>query len=171
MTVLWYILRVKPHKERFVYRQLQSHPVDPFLPMVRVHPKNPRAAKQRAYFPGYLFVCADLEELGANTLNWIPGAYGVVNFGGEPAVVPPHLITELRRRVETINAAGGLVFDRLEQGDRVRIISGPFAGYDALFDMRLPGKDRVQVLMTFLSQYPQPVKLNAADIERVKPHR
>ncbi|MCO5185713.1 MAG: hypothetical protein M9928_03350 [Anaerolineae bacterium] len=167
MSIPWYTLRVKPHKERIVYRQLLTHPVEPFLPMVRVHPKNPRAAKQRAYFPGYLFVRADLAELGPNTLNWIPGTHGLVTFGGEPAIVPQHLITELRYRVDSINAAGGLIFDRLEKGDKVRIVNGLFAGYEALFDMQLPGNDRVQVLLAFLSQYPQPVKLMAADIERI----
>lgn len=168
MTLHWYALRVKPHKERFVYRQLRAREVDVFFPSVRVTPKNPRAARERPYFPGYIFVRADLNRLGVNNLNWTPGAHGLVSFGESPATVPDGLIQELKRRLERIRAQGGLLFDELKPGDKVRIVDGPFEGYEAIFDMRLPGRDRVQVLLAFLSRYPQPVKLHAADIEKVK---
>jgi transcription elongation factor/antiterminator RfaH len=169
MTPHWYALRVKPHKEGTVYRQLQQQDaVELYYPSVRVHPKNPRAAKERPFFPGYMFVRADLSHLGANLFNWTPGTHGLVTFGDEPAIVPEHLIHEVKRRVAQIEAAGGLLFDNLQKGDRVRIVSGPFEGYEAIFDMRLPGRERVQVLLAFLSKHPQPVKLPASNIEKAR---
>jgi transcription antitermination factor NusG len=168
MPLHWYALRVKPHKERTVHRLLLSNDeVEVFFPSVQVVPANPRSAKERPYFPGYMFICADLKQIGANTLNWTPGAHGLVTFGEEPAIVPENLIVELRHRIHEIQAAGGLVFDNLKHGDRVRIVNGPFAGYEAIFDMRLSGKDRVQVLLAFLSRFPQPVKLHVSAIEKV----
>jgi transcriptional antiterminator RfaH len=91
----------------------------------------------------------------------------MVEFGGEAAIVPDALIWQLRKRIDAIDAAGGLVFDQLESGDTVRIKSGPFAGYEAIFDMRLPGKERVQVLLAFLSNHPHKVQLSSADIEKI----
>jgi transcription antitermination factor NusG len=167
MSSHWYALRVKPHKERTVYRQLQCQEcIELFFPSINVEPKNPRAAKEQPYFPGYMFVRADLNRLGTNLFNWTPGTHGLVSFDNEPAVVPEHLIVELRRRVAQIRAAGGLLFDNLQKGDRVRIVRGPFEGYEAIFDMRLPGRERVQVLLAFLSKYPQPVKLPVSNIEK-----
>jgi transcription antitermination factor NusG len=167
MPVYWYALRVKPHKERSVYQLLSGQDVGLFLPLVRVHPKNPRSAKEKPYFPGYMFVSADLHDLGFNAFSWTPGTYGLVSFGGEPAIVPENLIYEVKQRLAQIKAAGGLVFDNLKKGDRVRIVGGPFEGYEAIFDLRLPGQERVQVLLAFLSRYPQPIQMPAGNIEKV----
>ena len=168
MNENWYALRLKPHKERVVNQRLQRLDIQTYLPMVRVKPKNPRAAKEKPYFPGYLFVCADLENVGANTLNWMPGVLGLVSFGGIPAAVPENLIHELQQRLAQIEAEGGLILAELEPGDKVRIVEGPFTGYEAIFDMRMPGKDRVQVLLSFLSQHPQPVEMDAESIKKIK---
>lgn len=163
----WYTLHVKPHKERTVAEYLTQQRVPVFPALVRVQPKNPRAARWRPYFPGYVFVQVDLSDVGAGYLDWLTGAYGLVRFGGEPAVVPETLVGELRRRLQALNAGGGWRPDDLRAGERVRIVQGPFQGYEAIFDERLPGKDRVQVLLAFLSHYPQRVQLDSADIEKL----
>lgn len=168
MATHWYALRVKPHKERFVQQWLDTHEITLFYPHVQVQPKNPRAAKERPYFPGYLFVQADLDVLGDNAFAWLPGAVGLVSFGGEAAIVPDHLIYELRERVAQIRRSGGLKLAELQQGDRVRITDGPFVGYEAIFDMTLPDRERVQVFLAFLSRYPQPVQLKVSDVTKVK---
>lgn len=168
MAEHWYALRVKPHKEKSVNQHLQTQEIEVFFPTVKVKPKNPRNAKIKPYFPGYLFICTDIEAVGINAFNWMPGTLGLVAFGGEPAVVPANLIHELRTRLAEIEAAGGLTLEGLKPGDRVRIVSGPFAGYEAIFDTALPGKDRVQVLLAFLSEHPQPIKLHTEDIEKSK---
>ena len=167
MNENWYVLRVKPNKENAVYQRLQGWDIQTYLPLVRVNPKNPRAAKQKPYFPGYLFVYADLENVGANKINWLPGAISLVSFGGVPATVPENLILELQHRLAQIDAEGGLIYAELEPGDKVRIVEGPFEGYEAIFDMRLPGKDRIQILLSFLSQHPQPVEIDVESIKKI----
>jgi len=169
MTDHWYALRSKPRKEEVVWRQVHSRGFETFYPRLRVNPVNPRARKLRPYFPGYLFVKADLEEVGMSLFQWMPHSMGLITFGGEPATVPPHLIDAIRKRVEQINAAGGEVFDGLQAGDGVRISAGPFKGYEAIFDARLPGSARVRVLLELLgSQRQVPVELDASHIERGK---
>jgi transcriptional antiterminator RfaH len=37
-----------------------------------VRPVNPRARKTRPYFPGYLFVQADLAAVGLVEFRWMP---------------------------------------------------------------------------------------------------
>lgn len=166
MSQYWYTLRVKPHKERSVYQLLQARDVTVYFPRIKVKPKNPRAAKVRPYFPGYMFVQADLEALGANAFQWTPGTRGLVTFGDIPAVVPESLVYELEKRIRQIEARGGLAAGKYKKGDQVRIVEGPFAGYEAIFDVYLCGAERVQVLLAFLSQHPHPLKLDAFQIEK-----
>lgn len=182
MSINWYVLHVKPHKERAVYELLQTPERWPmltpmieqgitpavFYPSVRVKPVNPRSARIRPYFPGYLFVYADLELVGSLAFDNIPGAHGLVAYGDEPAIVPPNLILALKQRMVQVEEAGGLVFDELNQGDPVKIVSGPLAGYEAIFDMRIPGADRVQVLLAFLSNVPQRIKISTDMIQKKK---
>ena len=168
MAEFWYALRVKPHKERAVTEYLQLREVTFYAPLVRVKPVNPRAAKERPYFPGYIFVQADLAAEGQQAFSWIPGTHGLVTFGEEPAIVPTNLIHEIRQRLAQLNAQGGLEKVEFHKGEAVRVVSGPFTGYEAIFDMQLSGKERVQILLRFLSDHPQPVQLDITDIQKVK---
>ena len=169
MAANWYALRSKPRKEEVVWKQVRTQSFEAYFPRLRVNPVNPRSRKLRPYFPGYLFVYADLEEVGVSVFQWMPHSIGLVCFGGEPAAVPENLIHTLRKRVEEIAAVGGEVFDGLHPGDVVRISDGPFRGYEAIFDTRLPGSERVRVLLELLgSQRRVPMELSAGQIQRKK---
>lgn len=165
MNGRWYVLRIKPHKDRKVYKFLQAKDVDVYFPTFRANPKNPRAARIRPFFPGYMFVNIDLEQEGSNALRWVPGTRGLVRFGGKPAVVPHNLIHELKERVSNFEQQQG-EDEGFQEGDRVRITSGPLAGYEAIFDTRLSGKDRVQVLLSLLNRQPRRVALSAEHLEK-----
>jgi transcription antitermination factor NusG len=61
------------------------------------------------------------------------------------------------------------VFDGLKSGDTVQINYGPFEGYESIFDARIPGSERVRVLLQLLSNQRQvAVELNAANIRKLK---
>jgi transcription antitermination factor NusG len=169
MTDHWYTLRAKPRKEDVIWRQLISQGLETYYPRLRVHPVNPRSRKVKPYFPGYLFLRADLEKLGTSFFQWMPHTLGLVMFGGEPAIVPDSLVQAIEERVQAVNAAGGEIFDGLKVGDLVRISDGPFAGFEAIFDARLPGSERVRVLLEFLGNKRQvAIELDAGQINRKK---
>ena len=150
MSIHWYVLRSKPNKEKLLWEQLNIREVETFYPQIRVQTVNPRARQVKAYFPGYVFVRVDLDEVGLSILQWMPGAIGFVSYDNQPSMVPDALIPIIKRKVDEINTAGGELFHELKQGDLVEIQSGPFAGYEAIFDARLPGSERVRVLLKML---------------------
>lgn len=166
MPSFWYAIQSHPNKEDFLWNQLRTREIEVFYPRVRVQTVNPRARKIKAYFTGYMFVHADLDVLGISTLQWLPHARGLVSFGGEPAVVPESLIHAIRQRVGEISKAGGELFDGLKSGDAVFIHDGPFAGYEAIFDLRLTGSERVRVLLQLLNHTQVPVELDAGTIRK-----
>ncbi len=170
MTTFWYALRSKPNKEDFLAKQLEAYDVDVFFPRIHVKPVNPRSRKTRPYFPNYLFVHVDLDVVKLSTLRWVPGASGLVSFDGEPAPVPDLLITALERQVDLINTASRelTMTSNLKHGDTVVIQDGPFAGHEAIFDLRLSGQDRVRVLLNFLQARQVPIELQSRQIRRTK---
>jgi transcriptional antiterminator RfaH len=124
--------------------------IDAFFPCIRVQPVNPRARKVKPYFPGYVFARVDLEQTSISDLQWIPGAIGIVSFGGEPAYVSENFISTLQQYLGKINSSGNELIDSFNTGDEVSIKEGPFAGYQAIFDSRLQGSDRVRILLQMM---------------------
>ena len=175
MCKQWYALHTKPHKERQVASLLRSRKLEIFLPLLRVNPVNPRAARERPYFPNYLFAHVDLAVTGLSALQWTPGLLRMVEFGNVLGTVPETLIAELKRRMTEIRAAGGIVLQGLKSGDRVRVTCGPLQGYEGVFDTRLSGGDRVRVLLELIGDFQQrrtssrsvPVELNVGTIDRL----
>ncbi len=168
MPTAWYVLHSKPHKEEFLSEQLWLRRIETFSPRIRVQVVNPRARKIRPYFPGYLFVHVDLQVTPLAMLRYTPGASSLVMFGGEPASVPEGLIQAIRRRVDEINAAGGEVMETLKPGITVLVDAGPFSGYEAIFDVRLPGTDRVRVLLKLLKDRQVLLELPASHVHPQK---
>lgn len=160
----WYAIHSKPQKEDFLYAQLALNQIEAYYPRLRVSPVNPRARKARAYFPGYLFIHADLEMLGMSLLKWMPGAIGIVNFDGEPAQVPDVLLHALRQRLDKINVADEELLAKLKPGDAVVITDGPFAGRAAIFDLHLPGTERVRLLLELLHGQQMRLELSVGQI-------
>ncbi|HAJ05547.1 MAG TPA: hypothetical protein DCL76_03210 [Chloroflexi bacterium] len=175
MTKHWYALQTKPHKERQVASLLVSRKLEIFLPLLVVNPVNPRSAREKPYFPSYLFVHVDLDVVGLSTLRWTPGLLRMVEFGGELGTVPSSLISAIQDRLVTIREAGGLSLEKLSSGDRIRVVSGSFEGYEGMFDVRLTGAERVRVLLELIgNNQPKssarrtvPVELDVGNIEKL----
>ena len=177
MCKQWYALHTKPHKERQVASLLRSRNMEIFLPLVHVNPVNPRSARERPYFPNYLFAHVDLDVTGVSALQWTPGLLRMVEFGGVLGTVPGTLIAQLKRRLNEIRAVGGLALQGLRAGDRVQVTSGPLQGYEGVFDARLSGADRVRVLLELLCDLQQrrrsgartvPVELDVGNIAKLR---
>jgi transcriptional antiterminator RfaH len=166
MSLQWYVLRSKPNKELILWRELLARGFDCFYPQLHVQPVNPRSRTIRPYFPSYLFVHSDIEQVGHSTFQWMPFSGGLVSFDGEPAAVPDSLIQAICRHVDQINAAGGEQLAGLKPGDVVLIKSGPFDGYEAIFDTCLEGTERVRVLLKLLRARQVGLELPAGQIER-----
>jgi transcription antitermination factor NusG len=160
----WYVLHSKPNHENLLWEQLNLRGMETFLPRIPVKTVNPRARKIKPLFPGYVFVHIDILQQGESVLQWIPGASGLVKFGNDFGYVPDNLIQAIRRRVEEIHTAGGELLQSIRAGETVVIRNGPFQGYEAIFDERLSGGDRVRVLLRLFQREAIPLNLSTRQI-------
>jgi transcriptional antiterminator RfaH len=167
MPVEWYALHSKPHKEELLLDQLLIRKVETYYPRLRVKPVNPRSRSLRPYFPGYLFVNVDMQQVGISSLAWIPGACRLVCFDGQPAAIAESLVMAIQKKVEAVNAAGGELLESLKPGDQITIQTGPFAGYEGLFDVRLSGSDRVRVLLKLMQNRQMRLEVPVGYVQRL----
>ena len=164
----WYVLQSKPQKEKLLYEQLCLRKFEAYYPIIHVKPVNPRARTFKAFFPGYLFVHVDLDQVGLSSIQWVPGAVGLVNFGGVPASIDESVLQAIRSRVDKSRVDDRYLYSGLKRGDSVSINEGPFSGYKAIFDTRLSGNQRVQVLLEVLRDRQLRVELPARYVQRVQ---
>ena len=130
-TTGWYAVWTRSHCEQLVSDQLEGQGLEVFLPKI-VGWKR-RAGKRRlteqALFPGYLFVHHHMDK---TTHAGILKARGVVRLLGDRwdrlTVVPDDQLMAVQRIVSSGTPAFRSVVPN--DGDRVRIISGPLRGLE-----------------------------------------
>jgi len=166
MDLPWYVFHSKPHKEMTLWREVIARGFECFYPRLQGSAVNPHRRNVRPYFPGYLFIQADIEQVGASTFQWMPFSSGLLSFDGVPATVPNHLIQAIRRHVDQINADCNRQGSDLKPGETVIIHGGPFEGYEAIFDARLPDRDRVRVLLKLLQVRQVSLEMPATQIQK-----
>ena len=168
MSLSWYVIRSKPHKEEVLYQQLLTRQIESFFPVIRVNPVNPRARKIVPFFPNYIFIRTNLENEGASAFQWIPYSQGLVTFGGEPAFVPDALVHALKRKIDTINAKSEKTTSGFETGDQIRVVDGILRGYEGIVDANLDGKERAKVLINLLGNRQMLVELADSQISHLR---
>lgn len=103
-------------------------------------------------FPRQLFVGICAGEQSLRPIRTTRGVAMLVSSGIGYTPVAPGLVAALRERADP----GGLhrlLDGELLPGDRVRILAGPFASLEAVFQSR-QGSDRVRVLLQIVAAAP-----------------
>jgi len=134
-----------------VAASLRAEGFEVFCPHIRYEKarKTGKVWANEALFPNYLFSRFEYTD----RYRWVLSTRGVlkiIGFGGSPALVPEHIISELRLAVcqeETIE-----IESRVDEGDTVNVIDGPLKGIQAIVSRVMPGRDRVLILMDLLGE-------------------
>jgi transcriptional antiterminator RfaH len=121
------VARTQPQREAFAAEMLEARGFEIFLPKIETR------KTVQPLFCGYLF--ALVVEGRWLAINTCFGVLSVIRFGDVPARVPDREIEALRKRADSTGlirlppAPSARVFKR---GDRVRILAGQFASFDAI---------------------------------------
>lgn len=152
----WYVMHTNPKKEAFVNGQFHERGLETFFPYLQFDRGYGRGIRIEPFFPNYLFFRADLVSQRAYNLQFLPGVRGIVRFDGRPAVVPESMLNELRHRLQPYEER---VLKKTEwlfkPGDKVLITTGPFEGFEAIFERGKSGQDRAVVLLQLLGATPR----------------
>jgi transcriptional antiterminator RfaH len=148
----WYVIHTKPRQESLALENLERQGYTTYCPQITISKRRRNAWHQvtEPLFPRYLFI--ELTE-GEDDFGPIRSTLGVSNmlrFGGKPATISNNIIESLRQQ-ERDNAETPDTELPVKPGDRVRVMDGPFAGLESIFQNS--SKDaRVVILMELLGR-------------------
>lgn len=161
----WYLVRTKAGKERWVRDQLAAQLPEVFLPLLEA--RTPRWGKMAwtivPLFPCYLFARLDPQKHYFD-VRYLPGVQGLVSAGSDPVAVPSGVVEEIRRR--GVNGVVKIEERSFDSGDRLRVVQGPFRGFEAIFERYLSGAERVAILLSAIDAEGLRVVLSASAVTR-----
>ncbi|MDR2091731.1 MAG: transcription/translation regulatory transformer protein RfaH [Azoarcus sp.] len=148
----WYLIQTKPRLEKHALENLERQGYECYLPIIPAEKlrQGKLVVIDTPLFPRYLFI-----RLGTNSTDksWGPirstkGVSTLVRFGNDPAKADDELIALLKSHESARQDAPERLF---EQGERVRLTEGPFAGIEAIYQMT-DGERRAMVLIELLGK-------------------
>jgi transcription elongation factor/antiterminator RfaH len=146
----WYVVHTQPHREFRAQTQLAAQGFQTFLPHYRKTVRHARKLMtvNAPFFSRYLFVALNLSCHQWRSVNGTFGVTSLISDGTFPVPVPQGIIESL---INVSDANGFMKLgDTLQVGERVRILTGPFA--DLVGELvRIDGARRVRVLLQLLS--------------------
>lgn len=117
---------------------------------------------KRKLFPGYVFICMDLNDDTQRLVQSAAGVTGFMGAGGEPAPLSREEVRNLlniREKPEEVQTSGYGV------GEVVRIVSGPFAEFMGRIEDVNLNRDTVRVMINIFGR-DTPVELKFTEVER-----
>ncbi len=144
MMESWFVLNTKPKKEYQVERLFTEGGIRVYFPKY-LHEK-----KVKPFFPGYGFIYFDF-----------PAQYQLVRYTrGVKRVIghdvgPIPLESEIIKQIKSRESEGYIELNKFglnpEIGDEVEVMEGPLKGMRGLFHRELTDKERVLILLNYIS--------------------
>lgn len=123
----WVAAQLRPNMLAKACSHLENQSFEYFAPSRQEIVKSGSGFRrvERLLFPGYIFVRCDVGSSDITALKATIGLSRVVRgISDGPGIIPDGFIEELRRTIHTDR----LTDPSLREGDRIRLIAGPFVG-------------------------------------------
>jgi transcription antitermination factor NusG len=145
----WFVAQVRPQQENRAQFNLHRLGFRSFVPRLRRIVRHARRLRDtlQPFFPGYIFVIIDLSKDRWRSVNGTFGVASLIMGADQPSALPPGVVEALVASCESCGAVR--IDDSLVIGQKVRILSGPFA--ETLCHLaHLDDRGRVRVLLEIM---------------------
>jgi len=127
----WYVFYTAPRAEKIAERELSSKGYEVFLPItktVRVWNNRQKKIVDQVLFPSYIFV--NTEESYLHKICSVPKITTFIHCGGKPSKVNYKCIEGIKQMLNLDQEIS--IEPNFNEGENVRIVSGPLAGYEGI---------------------------------------
>jgi transcriptional antiterminator NusG len=121
-----------------------------------------RRTVERRVFPGYILVNMLMSEESWYVVRNTPGVTGFVGMGNQPTPLRPEEVSQIIKRME---AEAPRIKVTFKQGERVRIVDGPFNDFRGTVDEIDMERAKVRVMVNFFGRE-TPVELDFLQVEK-----
>lgn len=144
----WYVINTKPKKEFQVERLFTEGGIEIY------NPKYLHEDRIKPFFPGYEFIYFDFPDQ-YRLVKYTRGVKKVVGVREIPVPIPEEVISEIKSR-----EVNGLVeIDKYGEkpvvGDEIEVVEGPLRGLRGVFKRELTAKERVLILLNYVTYQAQ----------------
>tara|TARA_B100000963_G_scaffold335877_1_gene330432 strand:+ start:67 stop:615 length:549 start_codon:yes stop_codon:yes gene_type:complete len=150
-NVIWVLVYTKANQEFIAERNLKNQGYDTFLPLIFPSNKNKKVNLPIPVFPRYLFTKINLLADNWSSIKSTYGVNKIVMFSEEFPSIPSQIIKRIKDKLDKSGVyQEDISYEDYQQGDKVSIKEGNFAGLDAIF-LSKKSNDRVRLLLKLLN--------------------
>jgi transcriptional antiterminator NusG len=135
-------------------------PEESVVEMVKGHKRT----SKRKFFPGYILVHMELND---DTWHVVKGTPKVTGFVGDSTNPPTISEEEVARMTQQIKEGAAKPKPKIsfDEGENVRVVSGPFANFSGFVDEIMPEKEKLRVMVQVFGRA-TPVVLDYTNVEK-----
>jgi transcriptional antiterminator NusG len=127
--------------------------------------KGEKRTSKRKFFPGYILVRMVLNDETWHIVRGTPRITGFVGGGGnKPTPISDDEVARMTAQIKE-GAVKPKPKIKFEEGENVRVISGPFANFQGFVDEVRPDKEKVRVMVQVFGRA-TPVELDYTQLEK-----
>ncbi len=124
--------------------------------------------KERVYFPGYVIIQANLSGEIPHIIRAIPGVIGMLGEvkGGDPVPLRQAEINRMLGKVDELAIANENVVIPFIEGESVKVIDGPFNGFEGTIEKIHEEKRKLEVMVKIFGRK-TPLELSYMQVEKI----
>ncbi len=173
----WYVVRAISGQEKKVKQYIEvevmrlklndyvSQVLIPTEKVIQIR-NGKKTMKERSFYPGYVLIEANLAGEVPHIIRNVTGVIGFLGEtkGGSPV---PMRISEVNRilgKVDELVESEGTMTTRYTVGESVKVINGPFNGFNGVIEEVMDDKKKIKVTVKIFGRK-TPVELNFGEVE------
>ncbi len=175
----WYVVRaiggqenkVKTYIENEIARLGMTDYVDSVLvpteKVIQIR-NGKKVHKERVYFPGYIMIEANLSGELPHIIKSITGVIGFLGEvkGGDPVPMRKSEINRMLGKVDELSVQNDNVAIPFEVGETVKVIDGPFNGFDGTVEKINEEKRKLEVMVKIFGRK-TPLELSYMQVDKI----
>jgi transcriptional antiterminator NusG len=174
----WYVVRAISGQEKKVKQyieveinrlKLNDYVVQVLIPTEKIIQirNGKKVAKERSFYPGYVLMEAALVGEIPHIIKNLPGVIGFLGEtkGGEPVPMRLSEVNRILGKVDELSEAEGTINVAYHVGESVKVINGPFNGFNGVIEEINEEKKKIKVTVKIFGRK-TPVELGFGEVER-----
>jgi len=175
----WYVVRaiggqenkVKTYIENEIARLGLSDYVDQVLvpteKVIQIR-NGKKINKEKVYFPGYIMIEANLSGELPHVIKSVTGVIGFLGEtkGGEPVPLRKSEVNRMLGKVDELAVQNENVAIPYVMGETVKVIDGPFNGFDGTIEKINEEKRKLEVMVKIFGRK-TPLELSYMQVEKI----